>query len=292
MANGRSAAKQSQAYLFNLAAVGVGGITVLLALFGMRTKDEVTPCSTRYGVATQFSLQRTPGEPASAAELQSRLGGRDWGVAEHGRVIKTPDGPSDLALEVNLPNVPPTGRPSGLGFTWMIADVQPARAACLSYQVMLPKDFAFGAGGFLPGLFGGETAAPPKDGKDIVGTSFGTHIVWAADGSLNLRVATVGGAIAMSPFRVKEPLILGLGRWVSIDQEVVLNSNGIGDGLLRIWVDGQLIMDQAGLAWRATEAGRFRGVDVRAHFSGGKLEPSRPPTATTLRLSPIDVRWN
>ena len=34
------------------------------------------------------------------------------------------------------------------------------RAACLTYSVWLPEKFAFGGGGVLPGVFGGEPAAP------------------------------------------------------------------------------------------------------------------------------------
>jgi hypothetical protein len=173
----------------------------------------------------------------------------------------------------------------------MISDAQPAQAACLSYQVMLPKDFEFGNGGLLPGLFGGDTAAPPKDGRDIVLTSFGTHVSWTQDGGLGLRVVTEGGEITVQPLGVNQPLIMGLGRWVSIDQEVVLNSDGIADGLLRVWVDGQLKLEQSNMPWRLSDAGRFRGVDVRAHFSGGNLTPAKSPTTTSLRLSPIDVRW-
>jgi hypothetical protein len=281
-----------QSYLFNFAAIGVGASTALLAIFGMRSKVMEVPCSERYGIATQFSLQRGAGEPASAAELQARLGGRDWGVGENASVVKTPEGPGLLALHVNLPQPTTKSGRSGLGFTWLLANTQPAQAACLSYQVMVPNDFEYGDGGILPGLFGGATTAPPQDGKDQVSSSFGTHILWARDGRLSLRMALAsdtGGA----DFKHLGPVApqLERGRWVPIEQEIKLNTDDMNDGLMRVWVDGQLKLEMLNVAWRANEVSMFRGVDVRAHFAHGTLEAVRPPLATSIRLSPIEARW-
>ncbi len=290
MAKSRSAAKESQTYLFNFAAVGVGALTILLAVFGTRSKEIASPCSERYGPATQFSLQRSTGEPASAAELQARLGGRDWGVIENARVIKTPDGPGALALQVNLPKSPDPAAFSGLGFTWLVAEAKPVTTVCFAYQVWIPPDFEFGESGVLPGLFGGETDEAPKSGKEFVKTSFGTHYVWDNEGQLSLRVASSDPdklVIIMSLGDI--PPRLEPGRWVSLEQEVALNTVD-AEPLLRVWVDGKLRLENASVSWRQTEKSLFRGIDVRAHFTRGDLAPSRAPMPSSIRLSPLELR--
>jgi hypothetical protein len=289
MAKRRSTGMQS--YLFNFAAIGVGVTTVLLATFGMRSKDTITPCSERYGVATQFSLQRSAGEPAAAVELQARLGGRDWGVAENAQVVKTPDGPGALALQVNIPS-PSTSGPLGLGFTWLLPDANPARAACLSYHVFVPQNFEYGEGGILPGLFGGKTAAAPKDGNNLISSSFGTHLLWSRTGALTIRIATASDTGGIEARHLgPSQLTLPTGRWVAIEQEIVLNANGLADGMVRAWIDGRIALDKANVAWRTQETSSFRGADVRAHFTHGSLEPWRAPKATQILLSPLETRW-
>jgi hypothetical protein len=293
MAKRRSSAKGLESYLFNFAAIGVGATTVLLAVFGLRSKEVTPVCSERFGVSSQFSLQRAAGEPASAAELQARLGGRDWGVAENASVVKTPDGPGALALKINMSKPATANGLSGLGFTWLQADAKPARAACLTYQVMLPNDFDYSDGGVLPGIFGGVTAAVPRDGREQVNTSFGTHLLWGKDGRLSLRMATAGETAgwASKPLGPVQQPVLEAGRWVPIEQEIVLNTDGQSNGQLRVWVDGQLRLEVNKVAWRTDESEKFQGVDVRAHFSRGSLDPSPAPAPTNIRLSPLETRW-
>lgn len=292
MAKRGSSTKGLEGYLFNFAAVGVGASTVLLAIFGMPAKEVAAICSERYGIATQFSLQRSAGEPASAVELQARLGGRDWGIVENASVVKTPNGPAALALQVNMPKSTAASGPFGAGFTWLLADAKPAGAVCLSYQVMVPSDFEFGDGGLLPGVFGGATATAPKDGKDLVSSSFGTHLVWGKDGRLGMRVATASdtGAVEFKALGAEQQPVLATGRWVPIEQEIVLNADGQSNGLLRVWVDGQLKLESK-TAWRASDKSLFQGIDVRAHHGRSGLETLRSPNATNIRLSPIEARW-
>jgi hypothetical protein len=289
MAKSRSAAKQSQSYLFNFAATGVGAVTILLAIFGSRSKEIITPCSERYGAATQFSLQRSNGELSSSAELQSRLGGRDWGVLENARVIKTPDGPAPLALQVNLPKSADPVTPYGMAFTWLIAEAKPVESVCFSYQVWMPPDFEFGEGGILPGVFGGETSDAPRAGKDIVKTSFGTHYVWNNEGLLSLRVASNDPDVLTTVSLGESPPRLALGRWMLLEQELALNTTD-AEGLLRVWVDGKLMHENVAMNWRQSETAVFRGVDARAHFTHGGLLPARGPKATRMILSPIELR--
>jgi hypothetical protein len=278
--------------LKSYAAISAVGVSfVLLAAFGMRGTETAKPCSQRYGVATQFSLQQSGGALASATDLQAGLGGRDWGVIENARVVPVQNGPAAVALHVELPKSLSPGAVSGLGFSWMQPSAEPAAAACLSYQVWVPPDFEYGAFGVLPGLFGGETDEAPKPLREIVKNSFGTHILWGTDGRLQVRVASAD-AVPLAVHHLhtdKSVAVLDRGRWIQLEQEVSLNTVGKADGLLRVWLDGNLKLE-TNVNWRGSLASVFRGVDVRAHFSSGGLDPSRGPKTTFLRLAPFDLR--
>ena len=67
-------------FLFNAAAsllfLGAGGYVVRDMLF----VESVPQCSERYAETMLFALQRPSGETLTAADLQSRLSGRDWGL--------------------------------------------------------------------------------------------------------------------------------------------------------------------------------------------------------------------
>jgi hypothetical protein len=290
MASQKSKSNQSQAYLFNFAAIGVGATTVLLAIFGMRGRDIAEPCSGRFGPAVQYSLERGPGELALSSDLQARLAGRDWGVLENASVVATPNGPTAMALRVNLPKV--SGElPNGLSFSWMQTPAEPKRAVCLCYHVWVPTDFEFGQGGTLPGVFGGETDAARTVGSGFEPTSFGTHIVWTGSGDLVARVASADHKGSYMPF-VASPIELPRGRWVKLEQEIGLNTPGLGDGLMRVWVDGKLRLENERVGWRMNDTSAFRGVDagIRSRAAGQKPRQSWSRRSNSAGSSVRQVR--
>ena len=94
------------AILFNGAALLVvlaSGAAVLRSVF---MPDEVAPCSTRYSQGTQLSLERSRGELLTAADLQARFGGDDWGLLDNARVVALKGDPVKPAIEVRLAKVP------------------------------------------------------------------------------------------------------------------------------------------------------------------------------------------
>lgn len=275
---------------------GFGVILALgaLAVFGMKSKEIIAQCSERYGTGTLFGLQDKAGAPIATADLQGRLAGRDWGLLENLKLVALKDGPAEVAMQIALPKVAPKPddevQPrSGMGFTWLVPRMANARAACLSYSIWLPDDFNFGGGGVLPGLFGGETSEAPSQAQK---GAFSVRSTWGEGGIARVRTITAaepkGTAFAIDP---KEELEWPRGRWVRIEQELVLNQVSAEDGILRVWVNGKLYHENTGLNVRADDRPQFRGVVADVHYGINPQGPYTVPKPTSLRVTPFELRW-
>jgi hypothetical protein len=152
-------------------------------------------------------------------------------------------------------------------------------AACLAYALWLPDDFDFGRGGLLPGLFG----APPDAVSDPNATSgFAQHLQWRAGGEGRLELAPEGQHFSTIGAR---SVPLQKGRWIRIEQELVLNKPGEADGIARLWIDGALAAEGTRIAVRRSATAAIAGVlaDI-----GYLVEPAKPGM---LRLTPFELSW-
>lgn len=280
-------------------AVPAAGVALGVFLFGYVVKDtftkvETPPCSGRYPAATEFNLKSDKSVPLSAVELQARAGGEEWGVLENAKVAAVNDAPSPLILKVRLPAGSTSmyltnGKKGGLSFRWQPQGMEGAQAACLRYNVFLPAGFDFGAGGELPGVYGGKTYQPAVRPDGVNGLA--SRLKWQADGlgelSLQAPEANARGvatSIGVGSFKLPRE------RWVSIEQETVLNLPGKADGAARLWVDGALKVERDNVRWRESEALTLSGV-VYDIWYGGLDSLATAPADTYLALSPATVSW-
>lgn len=268
------------------------GLGILLGLFlvgyivseAFQTDEEAT-CRSRYPAPMRFALRTgaDDGTLLSPIELQGRAGADEWGIASNAKVVG--EGPNGAALEVKLAAVPDreatrTQRANGISFRWNPPGVQTAKAACLSYSVLLPDDFDFASGGRLPGFIGGKSTGDGADGGQA--QTFGTRPEWRHGGAGEFLVATPGSGysgVAQTKFS------LARGRWVEIEQEIVLNSPKTTDGIARLWVDGRLAAEDLHLDLRQAPEATLEGVlaDI-----GYLRQPAKPGT---LRISAFDFAW-
>jgi hypothetical protein len=279
-------------FLFNLAAGVLFVGTAAYAVRSLFVTEEVPPCSERYVQATVFALRNASGAALTPADLQARLAGRDWGLLDNARIVETPDGPASAALQVRLADAKVARgeageRPSGMGFTWMPSRLATASAACLGYTFRVPDDFEFGVGGTLPGLFGGREEAAAPGGK----AQFSARYRWRDDGKLELRAATVDAPGGLSLAIDPNKLTLPRGRWVRLEQEVVLNRPGASDGVLRVWVDGAMKLESRNLAFRDKDDQSLKGVIADVHYGRPDLSWAPAPKTANLLMSPFDLRW-
>lgn len=269
---------------FNAAGIFTGLIVVGYIAYSLFHTNVEPACTQTYPAPLRFSLTSANGEPLSPIQLQARAGMREWGMSENATVVPEAGVPGGAALQVQLAGsaAEETGAraANGVSFRWSPPGIGKARSACLSYRVWLPEDFAFEDGGILPGLFGGVPAAEAAEASDA--TRFGTRAAWGHDGTAGLEVAQAG----ISPFRVRQrDFALQQGRWIRIEQEIVLNTPGKADGHARLWVDGSSKADAAKLTFRRDETEAIAGVLADVGYLKAPAKPGM------LRLSPFDLSW-
>jgi hypothetical protein len=273
--------------LFNAAAVLITVAALAGVLRSLVFSPTAAPCSDRYTSSTVFALERA-GVVLAAADLQSSVGGKDAGVLDNVAIARLKDGPAPIAMAVSLPkgstspfaSAPPKG---GMSFPWQPRPVQGKTAACLSYNVFLPADFQFNRGGVLPGISGADAAAPSPDG-------FTARMVWRRGeaGGATLRVMS-GGETRSTPVD-RESFAFPRGRWVKLEQEVVLNTPKQADGVLRVWVDGRLAVERTDLNYRAKPGVTVSGVAADV-FYGTEDGAGAAPKDTKVSLTPFEIRW-
>ena len=266
-----------------------GGLAFLVVAgyvgWDLTRSREATPCSARAPVATLMSLQRPDGQPLSPAELQARAGLGERGVMEK-TAIRRADSAHPLVLDVALGGSQQND--TGTSFFWSPAGVGKAASACLAYNVSVPADFDYAAGGTLPGFYGELGGSTHSNGQ----TGLSTRVAWDSAGGIKLQVnlSEVMGPMASSePITLASSAQLTRGRWVSVEQELIFNSANSKDGVLRMWVDGRLIIDETAVAWRGTNSVRLMGSLVDVSYFPRKDDADAK--ATKLTLSPPRLAW-
>lgn len=270
------------AILFNGAGLLIvlgSGAAIFRSVF---SPSEMAPCSARYDHGTQLALERSRGELLTAADLQARFGGTDWGLLDNARVVEIKGDPARQAIEVRLakaPNAAGSADPrSGMGFTWAPKGLERTSSACLAYSVLLPPDFEFAKGGRLPGLLAtgqSQSAATP-------GQAFRNG--WRDNGDLEVRAQLPGWSDARPLNSERRDYALQRGRWTALEQEIVLNTPGQSNGILRVWADGALRFEKTDLALRDNADVRISGVAAEAQSIAAAKDRK-------LWFSTLELRW-
>lgn len=277
---------RSQTYtlIFNAVGALIGLIVVGYVLYSAFRFETEPSCAQTYPAPHRFSLTSGSGALLTPIELQARAGAREWGITENASVVSDDGLAGGIALEVKLAgsSVEHTGGrdANGVSFRWSPPRVREAKSACLSYAVWLPEEFDFASGGLLPGLYGGLSSVDAAEAGDEA--RFGTRVGWERDGGADLYVDE-----ADASFRkvLQQGAALPRGRWVRIEQELVLNAAGQANGRARLWVNGRQVADADKLELRRDEKEGIGGVlaDI------GYLRA--PDKSGTLRLAPFDLSW-
>jgi hypothetical protein len=268
--------------VFNVAAGIVTVAAVVAVVRSLVTTPQLAPCTQRYPAGTIFSLEQN-GVLLTSADLQTRLSGKDVGLGDNVEIARIKDGPAPVAVGVTLtkgsiaPHV--QGAPKGgVTFAWEPRSLHGKTAACLSYNVLLPAGFNFHQGGILPGIRGEDAERPEEH--------FMALIAWRRNGRLGATtfVDTHSGPVEADPLPFPD------GRWVKLEQEVVLNDPKRSDGTLRVWLDGTLAIDRNDLAYRDRPETTITGVNANVHY--GHEDPAHgAPKDATIWLTPFEIRW-
>lgn len=271
--------------LFNAAAILIAVAAIIAAIRSFLVSSSIDPCSERYATSMVFPLERD-GAILTATDIQARTGGRDAGLLENLEIIPLKRGPTPIAMSVSLPkgsaapnsSVVPKG---GISFPWQPRSLRDQPAVCLSYNIQLPADFDFNLGGLLPGVLG---RADQSDDHFLV------QAAWRQGGTVgSTNFVTLAGK-KWKQVADSESFTFPRGRWVKVDQEVVLNNPDQENGILRIWIDGALAIDKNDFGYRTKPDVGIAGVAADI-FYNGEDAASRSPADSKILLSPFEIRW-
>lgn len=174
------------------------------------------------------------------------------------------------------------------GGQWKLDLDEEYEEAYLSYRIKFKSGFDFVRGGKLPGLAGGSSpsGSSPADGfngwtgrlmwrTDFEGTSGSpeqlvsnaisyakyTDSGFAGDGEQEDKLYWFGADDDLKP--------INSGQWYQITQRVKLNQPGVADGILQIWLDGELVHDQTDVLFRLTPDLKIDQMYFSTFFGGG-----------------------
>lgn len=274
--------------LFN-AAAAVIVLGSAVAAVRSWVPEEIAACGERYRSGVVFALERAPGQLATSADLQSRLGVDEWGVLDNVSAIPVADAPAKSALKVKFNKAATRAADGsvqryGMGFMWKPRAFQASAAACLTYSVKVPEGFVFGRGGMLPGL----GAPQPEGARDRTGVS--SLLQWRENG-VGEVVALLGKDADRQPtLLARDAFRLMPGHWTTLEHEVVLNTPGSADGVVRLWVDGKLKLERKGLVLRGNPDQAIAGVNAEVQYGIG-VAGMEPPAGQELMITPFELRW-
>jgi hypothetical protein len=270
--------------VFNIAAGMVTVAALVAVVRSLVYTPALAPCTERYPSGTVFGLERG-GALLTSVDLQARLSGKDVGLGDNVQIARLKGAPAAVGMGVTLakgsisPHVQHEAK-GGVSFPWQPRAVQGKTSACLAYSVLLPAGFDFHQGGMLPGIRGAE-GADQSSNED-----FAALLAWRGNGRLG---ATTFVDTRSGPVEV-DPVVFPDGRWVKLEQEVVLNDPKEEDGILRVWIDGRLAIDRSDLSYRTRPEVAITGVGADVHY--GRDDPAGgAPKDATIWLTPFEIRW-
>lgn len=274
-----------RAIVFNIAAIVVGGAAVAGAAKTWLVKPSVAPCETRYSNVLAFKLERD-GRIVTPVDLQGRSGGRDLGLDRNLEIGAEPGAPKPVAMKVHLPAGDGAGI-SGMSFPWEPANIRPHTAACLTYNVRLSDNLDGSLEGLLPGLQG---SADDGQQRFVVSPAWLKFNEAALATDIVLKRDPNEPAPAAQSLSVEgTEVALSKGRWLRVNQEVVLNAPEEENGIVRVWIDGKLLIDRKDMRLRNDAVVGFTGVAARAHAIGDSAKAAS--AGNSLSLTALELMW-
>ncbi len=151
---------------------------------------------------------------------------------------------------------------------------------CLVYEVRFDRDFRFGEGGKLPGLFGGSrNSGCTRDTR----SGFSARYMWGRKGLWFLYPYFADRTSRCGEVEKATNVSFETGKWHRIAQVIRLNSPGHADGVVIVWLDGQEVYRREEAEIRASSEVRIEGVLIHTFFGGN--DPARAsPTDQSVQF--------
>lgn len=278
--------------VLNAAVALIGVLSVAVIVRNYLASEEVLACAERYEQGVMYSVERRAGELASGADLQARMAGRDWGVIENVNAVATGREEFKHALEIRIPKGAhgPAGTDikSGMSFPWTPRSLKRTGSACLGYRVWFAPGFEFAMGGRLPAL---KAKGRTGDEKALAASEISARMVWGPGGKGDMIVVAGSGNGARMVANERAVATFEPGRWTQIEFEVALNTPEQRDGILRVWIDGELKADRRNVVFREAPDVAIDGI--ASEVIAGTVDPGTAARREMrVRVTPFELRWH
>lgn len=251
----------------------------------MLTPSSAQPCGERLPNGTVFSLERN-GTLLTGPDIVDRAGPGSIGVVENVEVMRPRDTTVPAAMQIELRTKPSRNAASskaGMAFPWQPRSVQDQAAACLSYKAFFYADLDFQGGGVLPGLQGVDQTGRTQD-------RFAANLAWRQDGEPGVSLAITKDGETQILSAESKGVAFPKADWIKIDQEVILNEPGQDDGVLRVWIDGSLVIEQTNLSFRSKADVMLSGAAANVSY-GAADAMAWAPSDTRIWISSLLISW-
>ncbi|KAI8145807.1 hypothetical protein BJV82DRAFT_511129 [Fennellomyces sp. T-0311] len=153
-------------------------------------------------------------------------------------------------------------------------------SALLSYDLAFAENFNWVLGGKLPGLFGGSPDESCSGGNKADGSNcYSMRIMWREGGAGEAYGYIPDNSICgKSSTQCNDEYGISFSRgaiqfktneWTKLEMYVKINNATENNGVLKVWQDGSLVINQTTLKYRTTNAIAASSLMFSTFFGGG-----------------------
>lgn len=219
-----------------------------------------------FGQVTRADLEQSFGPIANSYNLEHLAIVED----NNGRVIRAKYDPKSNGSD-------------RVGFRVMVT---PGEERWLSYRLYFEPGFEFVKGGKLPGLAGGaaNTGGNKPDGTD----GYTSRLMWRRNNALVVYLYHPDQPSVYGEDFRHQGLMLQTGRWYTVRQRIVMNTNNQTNGRLESWVNGQRYIAED-IRYRRQDNAFSVDSLLFSTFYGGNDTSWAPSKTTYIRFAHFKI---
>ncbi|KAI7893720.1 uncharacterized protein EV154DRAFT_536893 [Mucor mucedo] len=176
--------------------------------------------------------------------------------------------------------------------------------ALLSYDLAFDSSFDWVKGGKLPGIYGGSPGDGCSGGEKATGANcFSVRLMWRDSGAgeayayiptsdklCSSKQVTCNSDYGTSFSR--GVIRFSTAKWTHIDMYIKLNTGSNTNGILQVWQDGSLMINQQHLQFRSSDAVGMSSTMFSTFFGGGSTSFATPVDTSTTADTPDPTQGN
>ncbi|KAI9497833.1 hypothetical protein BDB00DRAFT_802086 [Zychaea mexicana] len=153
-------------------------------------------------------------------------------------------------------------------------------SALLTYELAFAENFDWVLGGKLPGLFGGSPDESCSGGNQATGSNcFSMRLMWREAGAGEAyayipdnSICGSGSVQCNDEYGIsfsRGVIQLKTNQWTKLEMYVKINNATESNGILQVWQDGSLVINQQSLKYRTSNAIAVSSLMFSTFFGGG-----------------------